>query len=428
MTKKINDNLSAKFLHQQFLILGRERNKVTYKLLALLPQIYKQKIYEKHGYATIYEYAGKLAGLSHSTVQKALNLEKKLENKPLLQKAIEKHGVHKVAIIANLATPKTEKMFVDKITNMSKPALQQLSKELRGKITGKIQTSWQIEMDEEMMKTFLKLKKNLEKFGSNLSNKEALRRMLKKWGEESGNPNPSRGDDYLCENTENELSRCDDYFCENNENELPRCDDYLCGNNENKSKVVMAKTEEPQRQAEKDQVFTGDFCGKQSSRGDNCLCENTENEPSRCDDYLWENTENKSKVVMVKTEKPQRQAEKDDVFTGDFCENELSRCDDYLSKNNENERSRYIPVSKKRLVLAKTNGGCSHPNCQNPAQVFHHQIRFSQSKSHESIIALCRIHHEFAHNGITENISPADELYRKYRQMALAKNTSFQNS
>ena len=323
MTKKTNDNLSAKFLHQQFLILGRERNKITYKLLALLPQIYKQKIHEKHGYATIYEYAGKLAGLSYSTVKKALNLEKKLENKPLLQKAIEKHGVHKVAIIANLATPETEKMFVDKITNMSKPALQQLSKELRGKI----QTSWQIEMDEEMMKTFLKLKKNLGKFGDNLSNKEALRRMLKKWGEESGHSKSSRRDDYLCENNKNE-----------------------------------------------------------------------------------------SKIVMVKIEEPQRQAEKDQVFTGDFCEDELSRCDDYFCENDKNESSRYIPVAKKRFALAKTNGGCSHPNCQNPAQIFHHQIRFSQSKSHESIVALCRIHHEFAHNGITENISPADELYRKYRQ------------
>jgi hypothetical protein len=399
MTKKINDNLSMKFLHQQFLILGRERNKITYKLLALLPQIYKQKIYEKHGYATIYEYAGKLAGLSYSTVQKALNLEKKLENKPLLQKAIEKHGVHKVAIIANLATPKTEKMFVDKITNMSKPALQQLSKELRGKI----QTSWQIEMDEEMMKTFLKLKKNLGKFGSNLSNKEALRRMLKKWVEAEGSGHF-------------QSSRCDDYFFENDGNKRSRFDDYFCENTENQAKVAMVKIEEPQRQVEKDQVFTGDFCEDKLSRCDDYFCENNKNELSHSDDYLCENNKNESKVVMVKTEESQRQAEKGRVFTGDFCENELSRCDDYFCENNKNESSRYIPVAKKRLVLAKTNGGCSHPNCQNPAQVFHHQVRYCQSKSHESVIALCRIHHEFAHNGITENISPADELYRKYRQ------------
>ena len=100
-------------LHQQFILLGRERNKITYKLLALLPQIYKEKVYEAKGFATIYEYAGKLAGLSHSTVEKALKLEEKLKDKPLLQKAIETQGIHKVSIIANLATPENEKMFAD---------------------------------------------------------------------------------------------------------------------------------------------------------------------------------------------------------------------------------------------------------------------------------------------------------------------------
>ena len=162
-----------KTLHQQFISLGRERNKITYKLLVLLPQIYKQNIYKTHGYATIYEYAGKLAGLSRSVVEKALKLEEKLKDKPNLQKAIETQGIHKVAIIATLATPENEKMFADKVENMSKSALQQFSRELRGKI----QTNWNIEMDTEMMTTFLKLK---EKVGKNLSNKEALRRMLKR--------------------------------------------------------------------------------------------------------------------------------------------------------------------------------------------------------------------------------------------------------
>ncbi|MDD3862211.1 MAG: hypothetical protein PHP74_05010 [Candidatus Gracilibacteria bacterium] len=327
--------LNAADLHKQFLLLGRERNKITYKLLALLPQIYKRKIYEKHGFATIYEYAGKLAGLSHSTVEKALKLEKKLENKPLLQKAIEKCGVHKVAIIANLATPETEKMFVDKLENMSKPALQQLSKELRGKMTGKIQTTWQIEMDEEMMKTFLKLKKTLGKFGSELSNKEAMRRMLRKWAEMSGGKEP---------------------------------------------KVVMGENVKPQTQAKKKQEIPG------------------ERKHSQSEGFL--NQDNK-------LEKQNQQ--------------------NHQSKSGRSTRfarsapaSRYIPIAKKRLILAQTNGGCAHPNCQNPAQIFHHQVRYSQSKSHESVIALCRIHHEFAHNGITENTTEADRLYRKYRQTSLS--------
>jgi len=279
----------SKNLHQQFISLGRERNKITYKLLVLLPQIYEQKIYEMHGYATIYEYAGKLAGLSHSVVEKALKLEEKLRNKPNLQKVIETQGIHKVAIIANIATPENEKMFADKVENMSKSALQQFSREFRGKI----QTNWNIEMDTEMMTTFLKLK---EKVGKNLSNKEALRRMLEMLGEISL---------------------------------LPGC------------------------------------------------------------------------VPETKNEKPQPQAEISKEIPG------------------EKENGRYIPIAQKREILAKTNGICSHENCCNPAQIFHHQIRFSQTKNHTSLIPLCKVHHEFAHNGITEPLTQADELYRKYRQATL---------
>jgi len=273
--------LDPKIIHQQFISLGRERNKITYKLLVLLPQIYEQKIYKTHGYATIYEYAGKLAGLSHSVVEKALKLEEKLKNKPHLQKAIETQGIHKVAIIANIATPENEKMFADKVENMSKSALQQFSRELRGKI----QTNWNIEMDTEMMTAFLKLK---EKIGKKLSNKEALRRMLEMLSERS-----------------------------------------------------------------------------------------------------------------VKNEKPQPKAQNRQEIPG------------------EKEDGRYIPIAQKREVLAKTNGICSHENCCNPAQIFHHQIRFSQAKNHVSLIPLCKIHHEFAHNGITEPLTQADELYRKYRQAML---------
>lgn len=275
-----------KTLHQQFISLGRERNKITYKLLALLPQIYKQKVYEIHGYATIYEYAGKLAGLSHSVVEKALKLEDKLKDKPTLQKAIKTQGIHKVAIVANIATPENEKMFADKVENMSKPALQQFSKECRGKI----QTNWQIEMDVEMMTTFLKLK---EKIGRNLSNKEALKILLN----------------------------------------------------------MMAKNEKSQPQAEISKKIPG------------------ENEKA----------ERSANVVRFAP-------------------------------------SRYIPIAQKREILAQTNNQCSHENCHNPAQIFHHQIRFSQTKNHTSIIPLCKIHHEFVHNGITETMTKADELYRKYRR------------
>jgi hypothetical protein len=272
-----------KNLHKQFVQLGRERNRITYKLLALLPQINEQKIYQQHGYANIYEYAARIAGLSSGVVSKALKLEEKLKDKPHLQKAVETQGINKVGIVVGLATKENEKELAEKVIHMSKPALQEYSKEARGKAT----TKWQVELDEEMMFMFLGLKK---KFGKNLSNKECLRKILE----------------------------------EMNENQT--------------------KNTKPQPQAQKIQEIPGDF----------------------------------SKPRMKIT--------------------------------------RYIPVHNKRNLSDK----CSHPNCHRPVEIIHHVNRFSTNPNHKNLTSLCKYHHEFAHNGITEPLQPADHLYRKYRQVALA--------
>lgn len=277
-------------LHKQFVKLGRERNRITYKLLALLPEIFKQEIYREHGCATIEEYAGKFAGLSPGVVKKALGLEKKLEDKPFLQAAIETQGVHKVAIVANLATPETDKALADKVENMSTGALQELSREIRGKKEGIT-----IELDEEMRFMFLKLKKKLGVF----SNKETLRQILK-------------------------------------------------AQSENTTKIT---------------------------KGQENLAEKRDKKTKTC--------------------------------------------------------SRTVSVHQKREL----GDHCVYPRCDDPAEIFHHRERFSKNQSHESVVPLCRYHHEFVHNGLIENeqddpskwrrklseapTEQADLLYRKYRKASL---------
>lgn len=274
-----------KNLHKQFVQLGRERNRITYKLLALLPQINEQKIYEQEGYGNIYEYAARIAGLSSGVVSKALKLEEKLKDKPHLQKAVETHGINKVGIIAGFATKENEKELAEKVVYMSKPALQEYSKEVRGKVTA----SWQVELDKEMMFMFLKLKK---KFGENMSNKECLRKILETMNENS---------------------------------------------------------EEPSKKS-----------------------------------------------------KPQRKAKKPTEILGDFLKPRL-------------KITRYITVQERKNLTDR----CSHPGCHRPADVIHHPNRFSQSTNHKNLKSLCKYHHEFAHNGITEPLQPADHQYRKHRQAAL---------
>jgi hypothetical protein len=59
-------------LHKEFARLGMERHKITHKLLYLLPRILEFNIYKKHNCSSIYEYANKFAGLSHSLTEKTL--------------------------------------------------------------------------------------------------------------------------------------------------------------------------------------------------------------------------------------------------------------------------------------------------------------------------------------------------------------------
>ena len=190
-----------KILHNQFLKFGNSRRKLTNELLALLPEIYERKIYKKYA-ATIIEYAGKFGGLSKGVVLKRLRLEKYLKDKPKLKEAIKTEGINKVALVASLATAENEAAWLDKVSNMSKAALQELSKEVRRNEEGRgikdnkglneslfenldsdlnttpckaVPTKITIELDEEMTFLFLKLKR---KIGKNLSNRDVMRKVL----------------------------------------------------------------------------------------------------------------------------------------------------------------------------------------------------------------------------------------------------------
>lgn len=283
-----------KNLHEEFVKLGKERRQLTYKLLNMLPEIYESGVWKKYA-SDIYEYAGRYGGIGRSSVEKRLRLEKYLGDKPCLKAAIEKIGVGKVALMATIATPTNEKMLADKALNMSKSALQTLSKELRGndgiEPCRAVPVKMVLELDEEMAFLFLKFKKKYPK----LSNKEAMLELLKK-----------------------------------------------------------ADKNHPQKS------LATDF------------------EPAK-------------------------------TIPGDG--------------------KRYVTVAKKHAVVG--NSRCQYPGCNKPYQQLHHPKRFSESKNHESLVALCSDHHEFMHNGLIENeqatqqywqINPyktpgyTDQLYRKARQ------------
>lgn len=179
-------------LHYEFIKLGSVRFKLKNKMLLILPEIYTSGIWKKYA-GSIVEYAGKYGDIAKTTVIKRLRLEENLIDKPYLKAAIATAGVHKVALVAKIATPETDQSYAERINDMSKQATQALSKEVRAQqedaqqnVAGDVllepqrpckavPTIKKLELDEEATFLFMKLK---AKLGKHMSDKDFMKMLL----------------------------------------------------------------------------------------------------------------------------------------------------------------------------------------------------------------------------------------------------------
>jgi hypothetical protein len=115
-------------LHLDFKYCGSRHLEFRQKCIGMLPQIYKEKIYEMLGFASIIEYAAKLAGLSQEQVRLVLNLEKRFEDKPALHSLLVNGeiSVNKLARIVSIATIENQEILADKVQLLPARALETL--------------------------------------------------------------------------------------------------------------------------------------------------------------------------------------------------------------------------------------------------------------------------------------------------------------
>ncbi|MBI4234974.1 HNH endonuclease [Candidatus Peregrinibacteria bacterium] len=352
-------------LHRQFRALVFDIHKMKNRLMMLLLEIYEQEIYKKHNCSTIYEYAFKYAKLSKETVQLALRTLRNTEDKPLLRAQIESKGIYKVAMVAKLATPETEKFYADHVQRMRKPVLFEFAKEVRksGKMGNDEEVKQEasgenaedaaqfeakccavvpkvsIELDEEMQIIFNQLKKE---YGENLSNKEALRMILKKLKESGKTQSASQ---------------------------------------KSKSKDVPGNVSQNQATT----PVTENQISKTASV-------NTTHWPCKIRKHSAAPLPAASKATPTKPPK----------FP-----------------------SHTIPRDKKREIDIKQNHKCAYPNCVKPIENYHHKIPFSFNRSHESLVGLCEVHHEFCHHGVIRHELDEPNRWRLNIQAARSQFDNF---
>lgn len=122
---------SDQVLHEKFVEYGKNAKEWMRKCILLLPEIDKKFIWRKKGFGSIYEYAAKLAGMSHNTVNDALRIMAKTEDKPELRKVIEERGLWAVKPVIAIATTENEKDLAEKSRIMSVRTLRTYVNELR---------------------------------------------------------------------------------------------------------------------------------------------------------------------------------------------------------------------------------------------------------------------------------------------------------
>ncbi|MFH1284927.1 MAG: hypothetical protein ABIH78_05085 [Candidatus Peregrinibacteria bacterium] len=138
-TQKISS--AEKILHEKFVQYGQNAKEWTRKCVLLLPEIEKHRIWEKKGFLSVYEYAAKLAGMSHDKVNEALRILRKIEDKPELKKIVAEKGILAVRPVAAIVTKETDGFWAEKAKEMSMHTLetyiQEYKKEQKSRLRAK---------------------------------------------------------------------------------------------------------------------------------------------------------------------------------------------------------------------------------------------------------------------------------------------------
>jgi hypothetical protein len=103
------------------------------KFAGLLPEVNRRRLYEHHGFGSIFEFAYKLAGLSEQQVKNALNLEASFSDKPMLKALLENGqvSVNKLVRVHSVVTAENEEFWASQSQVLSKTALETLVRDER---------------------------------------------------------------------------------------------------------------------------------------------------------------------------------------------------------------------------------------------------------------------------------------------------------
>ena len=127
-------------LHHRFQAYGRNAREWMRKCAMLLPDIERERVWEKKGFESIYVYAAKLAGMSRESVNDALRVLRATEGMTEIRNVIEQRGVNIIKPILTALTVDNQAFWAEKAMTMSQHTLEVYRKERTAqdnKLTGR---------------------------------------------------------------------------------------------------------------------------------------------------------------------------------------------------------------------------------------------------------------------------------------------------
>ncbi|MEK7523798.1 MAG: hypothetical protein AAB588_02085 [Patescibacteria group bacterium] len=126
-------NLSDEKLFTLCQQYGEQARKWRQKFAGLLPEVNRRRLYEKKGFSSIFEFAAKLAGMSHKQVQLVLHLEERFETLPVLQNLLVTGEVsmNKLTKVASIATQENEELLGEQVKLLSTRAVETFARDVR---------------------------------------------------------------------------------------------------------------------------------------------------------------------------------------------------------------------------------------------------------------------------------------------------------
>ncbi|MFC1600197.1 HNH endonuclease signature motif containing protein [Patescibacteria group bacterium] len=138
---------------EQHFQLFRKRGALLLKgrkeFIAMIPRIYKNGKYKEKGFGSIYECAAKIGGISHAMVDEVIRVEQKLKDMPRLRNKIAEVGLSKIKTVANIVTKETDKEWSEKVTKMTRVALETHIRDINNPIPGESITATPQNIDFE---------------------------------------------------------------------------------------------------------------------------------------------------------------------------------------------------------------------------------------------------------------------------------------